>query len=86
MSTTYEPGFIPEDLKQLTAALREEFRAIKAGLEDAATHHQLVILHSAPTRITAGMVVYADGSDWNPGSGAGVYRRSEDNTTWTHLG
>lgn len=26
------------------------------------------------------------GSDYNPGAGAGVYRRSEDNTTWVHLG
>ena len=30
-------------------------------------------LHREPTKLTSGMVVLADGTDWNPGSGAGYY-------------
>lgn len=32
------------------------------------------ILHREPSKRVAGLVVYADGTDWNPGSGAGLYR------------
>jgi len=30
-------------------------------------------LHAAPSKIKVGDVVYADGTDWNPGSGEGLY-------------
>lgn len=32
------------------------------------------VLHAAPARPRPGLVVIADGSDWNPGSGEGLYR------------
>lgn len=32
-------------------------------------------LHRAPDKPRDGMVVYADGTDWNPGSGQGLYER-----------
>lgn len=32
-------------------------------------------LGAEPDKRTDGMVVYANGSDWDPGSGAGVYCR-----------
>lgn len=35
--------------------------------------HDLPVLHAAPTKVKSGMVRYADGTDWNPGSGEGVY-------------
>jgi hypothetical protein len=43
-------------------------------------------LHSEPSRIVAGMEVLADGTDWNPGSGAGRYRRNEAGTAWVFVG
>lgn len=37
----------------------------------------LEILYAAPAKPTAGMVVYADGTTWNPGgTGEGIYRYS----------
>lgn len=30
--------------------------------------------YSAPNRVYEGMLVYADGTTWNPGSGAGLYQ------------
>lgn len=71
MSTPYEPGFIPD--KYDPNSLRNEFGQIKRGLEDAAPFHQLQQLHVAPKRVRTGMVVLADGTDWDPGSGAGFY-------------
>lgn len=37
----------------------------------------------APTKPRAGMVVFADGTKWNPGSGRGVYVYK---TSWVFLG
>lgn len=34
---------------------------------------QLKQLNAAPDRIRDGMIVYADGTNWNPGSGEGYY-------------
>ena len=36
--------------------------------------YQHTVLYAAPARPLAGMVVYADGTTWNPGSGEGIYR------------
>lgn len=41
-------------------------------------------LHAAPIRLRPGMIVLADGVDWNPGSGAGVY--AYYNAAWQKLG
>lgn len=34
---------------------------------------KLIPLHAAPERPRTGTIVYADGTDWNPGSGEGLY-------------
>lgn len=86
MSTTYQPGQIPDDPSGLVDALRREFAAIKRGAEDGAPSIGLVVLHGQPARIRPGMLVYADGTDWNPGAGEGVYRRNKANSAWVHLG
>ena len=36
-------------------------------------YHDLEELHVAPSKVKVGMMRYADGTDWNPGSGEGVY-------------
>lgn len=41
-------------------------------------------LHVEPAKPRTGMIVLADGSDWNPGGGAGVYARYGGN--WVKLG
>ena len=40
-------------------------------------------LHVEPARLIEGMVVKADGTDWNPGAGAGFYGYSG---AWVKLG
>ena len=44
---------------------------------------QLVVLTSEPSTPIDGMVVYADGTSWNPGSGEGVYAR--EGGSWVKL-
>ena len=36
---------------------------------------RLEVLHIEPERPQDGMLAFADGTDWNPGSGAGTYER-----------
>lgn len=80
MSHTYNAGFVSD------AQSREEFARVQTALNDAQPEMRLKVLHAAPKRMFAGMVVYADGTDWNPGSGEGVYVRNAANAAWRHLG
>jgi hypothetical protein len=41
-------------------------------------------LHTEPARLYTGLTVLADGSDWNPGSGQGVYTYYDG--AWHKLG
>lgn len=43
------------------------------------------IWHREPENLRAGRVVYADGVDWDPGSGEGLYRRTIANA-WVYIG
>lgn len=62
--------------------LRRELQAIATEFE-AATSMQLRILYSEPVKPRAGLLVYADGTEWDPGSGAGVYVYS--GSAWVKL-
>ena len=42
--------------------------------------------HYPPDQLTDGMVVSADGTDWNPGSGQGIYRYVAATNSWVKLG
>lgn len=66
-----EPGGV-ESLEDLKAYIAEELRSIESALEEVDTV-RLIELHVAPERPREGMVVLADGTDWDPGSGAGFY-------------
>lgn len=61
-----------KELQQIEQAFREQ---------DAV---QLVTLYVAPAKPREGMTVLADGSSWNPGSGAGVY--TYYGSAWHKLG
>lgn len=87
MSTTYKPTF-PAGLfnAQQQQWITSEFAAIKRALEVASPALTLTYLHAQPERILAGMHALADGTDWDPGSGVGLYRRDETNTAWVFIG
>lgn len=64
------PGeYVGEEVRRLAVFMYEELLKV-----DVATEPQpLEELHVAPLRPRTGMIVLADGSDWDPGSGQGFY-------------
>jgi hypothetical protein len=72
----FTPTPTPSDTpKGLAAWLADHMRRIAAQLSAPASAVTLDVLHAAPTNARDGMLVQADGTDWNPGGGAGVYAR-----------
>lgn len=68
----YVVGNIPADAP---AWMVQELRKLQEAGQSAASTLSLVELHVEPVKKPAGKVLIAaaDGTDWNPGSGQGVY-------------
>lgn len=63
---TYNPSYPMNDMQQ---ELQNISRAINEGNEFVL----LEMRYAAPAKPRDGMVVLADGTTWNPGSGGGFY-------------
>ncbi len=76
----YVPSKLPalqtDDGQAIAAYLEDELQRIAGSQADDIQAIDLRPTHAPPTRPRAGMVVYADGVDWNPGSGEGFYTRT----------
>jgi len=62
----------------------EEFLALARYLAEV-NELELRPRHVAPAKPRTGMVVFADGTDWNPGSGEGPYAYNAAGS-WVFLG
>ncbi len=71
---TYTPTPFP-DGGQVSDYLVGELRQIAAALAQIEEGRGLPILHAEPAKPREGALILADGTDWNPGSGAGHYER-----------
>lgn len=87
MPSQYEPRTAPvfkdKDLQQLTSFVVRELDKIS----DTFTGVQAIKLqemHAPPPKFFNGMIVLADGTNWNPGSGRGYY--GYDAGSWRYLG
>lgn len=70
----YIPSTPPDDPKELKRYLINEFRKIQQSLrEPQAISITLDTLNVAPDKPQEGGIYKADGTNWNPGSGAGTY-------------
>lgn len=80
MVLKYTPDNPPDDPKDLGEWLGRELGRVADGItgDYEATHRE-------PPKLRAGMVRYADGVDWDPGSGEGLYIYKSDNA-WHLLG
>lgn len=81
----YEATPLPGDL-DLGALLRyltQEFQQIAQAMGQI-EGILLEEMHAAPSKPRTGLIVLADGTDWNPGAGQGVY--CYYNSTWNRLG
>lgn len=68
----FAPSIPPDDATQLSRYLMEEFTRLSAIIENISLGH-LEKTYVAPDRPRVGDMRYADGTEWNPGSGAGIY-------------
>lgn len=68
----YVPGQVPDNRDDLPRFLRQELEQIRQTLS-AVQDGQLDVTTVAPSKPRDGMLRRADGTGWNPGSGAGVY-------------
>lgn len=69
--TVIEP---PSDLstEELRQWIVDQFEKLARELAETIAL-ELRPIHVAPIKPRAGMIVSADGTDWNPGAGAGAY-------------
>lgn len=70
---SYRKGNVPSDPKDLPAFLNNELQELQQQLNAALDLLAMVTKHAAPSKLYDGLVVMADGTDWNPGSGQGLY-------------
>lgn len=82
--STYQPAYVPDDPATLPGFLRQEFLALKQSQEQAQPFAFLTVLAAEPTKFSRGMIVYANGTTFNPGAGEGVYVRKT--SSWVLLG
>ena len=73
----------PVSLEDLAAQVGRELERISA-VSIVGLARQVEALNAAPTRVFDGMTVLADGVNWNPGAGAGVY--TYYGAAWNKLG
>jgi len=70
----YQPGNLDaSSLQSLAESMRIELGKIALQSSQPINYLALNTIYEAPKRIFEGMIVKADGSTWNPGSGAGCY-------------
>lgn len=71
---TYIPQQVPslDSVEELRSWVQQEFFRVAQGaqISERVTFN---ILYAAPPDPVAGMLVFADGTTWNPGSGRGLY-------------
>lgn len=70
----YRPGQLnTANIEALATSLRAELGRLALEISQPSDYVALDTKYAAPDRIFEGMVVKADGTTWNPGSGAGLY-------------
>jgi hypothetical protein len=71
---SYVPEQMPVDsVEALAQAVTREFAKLSSELELGVATRVDRFLPAAPTKLRDGMIVGADGTNWNPGSGKGAY-------------
>ena len=84
--TLYEPGPLPEEAEDLGMYVVTELKRLGNTLFNQATF-RLERMHVEPSRPREGDMRYADGTDWNPGSGEGSYYYKKGSPgSWVLLG
>lgn len=81
-STFYTPGIVPTDPNQIPQFLRDQQIFLQGAIQSLNQGHYEKT-YVAPAKPRDGDVAYADGTRWNPGAGAGLYRYN--GTRWVGI-
>ena len=68
----YTPNPVPANPEDLPRYIFEELIKLQGSLEENATTF-IEVKNVEPERIKQGDIIYADGTNFNPGSGEGIY-------------
>lgn len=72
MAYTPRQGIQARTVEELLRYVQEEFRRVSVSLSET-TELELRPRFVAPDKPREGMIVFADGTQWNPGGGKGAY-------------
>jgi len=81
-------SFLPSSTSATTVAdlrnwISNELVRVSNAFTTSSQTTTLLVLTAAPAKPQIGQVVFADGSNWNPGSGRGLYYY--DTGGWVHI-
>ena len=79
----FHETFIGGDVKELAEYLDRQLLKISTAF-DTARARKVEFLNAAPSKPREGFLYGADGTNWNPGGGQGVY--CYYNSGWHYLG
>tara|TARA_R110000851_G_scaffold249109_1_gene401639 strand:- start:764 stop:1024 length:261 start_codon:yes stop_codon:yes gene_type:complete len=71
----FDPSLCPADIEGIPKFIDNMFLEIAAVLEVVRDGH-LDVSNIEPTKPQQGDIRYADGTNWNPGAGEGIYFRN----------
>lgn len=69
----YNPTVPPQDVMDLREYVYAELLQVSSMLRMVEEGRFLPVLYVEPSRPREGMLAIADGTDWNPGAGKGLY-------------
>lgn len=72
----YTPGQPPSNAAALAQYVQQMEQRIARLLNDPQNFLRLREMPAAPSKISDGMVIYADGANYDPGAGEGLYERN----------
>ena len=83
--TYYEPGPLPLDKEDLGIYVVTELKRLGNTILNQ-THLRAERVHAEPEKPRGGAIVYADGTNWDPGgTGEGIYFFKESTSAWVKL-
>lgn len=82
-SISYTANPFPENKEELSTYIQRELTKIQLAIAALSEGH-LDQVYAVPDKPRTGDIRLADGTNWNPGAGQGVY--CYYNSTWNRLG
>lgn len=80
----FNPADPPADPQQLQRYLRE-YNSLLSATIDLLARKNFPPTHVEPTKPRDGDPAHADGTNWNPGSGKGLYLYKASTATWVFV-